>query len=312
MTSRHLFLVLPIAAYAAGPTALDRYVAKPDPTYSWERAASLPCNGCKADVLDMKSQTWRGASEVNRTVWQHWLTVIRPEKVTTPIAVLFINGGSNDGRRPQNANAILTAVAKESGAVIADLRMVPNQPLTFAGGKPVTEDAFIASTWDKFLRGGDEEWPARLPMTKSAVRAMDTITAFCRTPEGNCGDVQRYFVTGGSKRGWTTWTTAAVDKRVVGIAPMVIDLLNMVPSFTHHWRVYGFWSPAIQDYVDSRVIDWLNTPENRKLMEIEDPYEYRDRLTMPKYVVNAAGDQFFVPDSAQFYWNDLKGEKYLR
>jgi PhoPQ-activated pathogenicity-related protein len=60
------------------------------------------------------------------------------------------------------------------------------------------------------------------------------------------------------------------------------------------------------------VIDWMLTPENKKLMEIEEPYEYRDRLKLPKYIVNATGDQFFVPDSAQFYWRDLEGEKYLR
>ena len=33
---------------------------------------------------------------------------------------------------------------------------------------------------------------------------------------------------------------------------------------------------------------------------------------MPKYLVNATGDQFFLPDSSQFYFDDLKGEKYLR
>ena len=48
------------------------------------------------------------------------------------------------------------------------------------------------------------------------------------------------------------------------------------------------------------------------LLKIEDPYEYRDRLTMPKYLVNATGDQFFLPDSSQFYFDELKGEKYLR
>ena len=39
---------------------------------------------------------------------------------------------------------------------------------------------------------------------------------------------------------------------------------------------------------------------------------YLDRLTLPKYVVNAAGDQFFTPDSSRFYFDDLKGPKYLR
>ena len=61
-----------------------------------------------------------------------------------------------------------------------------------------------------------------------------------------------------------------------------------------------------------KITDWQGTPEYRGLMKIEDPYEYRDRLTIPKYVVNASGDQFFLPDSSQFYFDDLKGEKYLR
>lgn len=47
-------------------------------------------------------------------------------------------------------------------------------------------------------------------------------------------------------------------------------------------------------------------------MQIEEPYEYRDRLTMPKFLINAAGDQFFLPDSSRFYFNDLPGVKYLR
>jgi len=33
---------------------------------------------------------------------------------------------------------------------------------------------------------------------------------------------------------------------------------------------------------------------------------------MPKYLVNSAGDQYFLPDSSQFYFDDLPGEKYLR
>jgi PhoPQ-activated pathogenicity-related protein len=33
---------------------------------------------------------------------------------------------------------------------------------------------------------------------------------------------------------------------------------------------------------------------------------------MPKFVVNAAGDQYFPPDSSQFYFADLPEEKLLR
>jgi PhoPQ-activated pathogenicity-related protein len=33
---------------------------------------------------------------------------------------------------------------------------------------------------------------------------------------------------------------------------------------------------------------------------------------MPKYVVNAGGDQYFPPDSSKFYFGDLVGPKFLR
>ena len=149
-------------------------------------------------------------------------------------------------------------------------------------------------------------------MTKSAVRAMDAITAFMASPAGGAHRVARFVVSGASKRGWTTWTTAAVDRRVIAIAPEVIDLLNVEPSFVHHWQAYGKWSEAVQDYVDRGLMDWIGTPTFRALMQIEEPYEYRNRLTMPKLLLNAAGDQFFLPDSSRFYFDDLPGEKLLR
>jgi len=306
-------LVCAAAAAFAGETALDRYLRKPDPTYQWKVATSVPCGGCKATVLDLKSQTWRKPEEVSNNVWQHWLTVIRPEKVLHKTALLFISGGSIGRPPPARAEAMLANFAKECGAVVAELRMIPNEPLKFAGEtRTRTEDAIIAYTWDKFLRGGDEEWPLRLPMTKAAVRAMDAVTEFMKSPEAGGHVIDKYVVSGASKRGWTTWTTAAVDKRVVAIAPLVIDMLNLEKSFIHHWRVYGFWAPAVGDYQEMRIMDWIGSKENEKLMKIEEPYQYRDRLTIPKYMVNAAGDQFFVPDSAQFYFKDLKGEKLLR
>jgi PhoPQ-activated pathogenicity-related protein len=149
-------------------------------------------------------------------------------------------------------------------------------------------------------------------MTKSAVRAMDAVTAFTSSAEGGAHPATRFVVSGASKRGWTTWTTAAVDKRVIAIAPAVIDLLNVEPSFDHHYRVYGAWSDAVKDYVEQGIMNWMGTPQFRALMKIEEPYEYRDRLTIPKFIINASGDQFFLPDSSQFYFDDLRGEKHLR
>jgi PhoPQ-activated pathogenicity-related protein len=240
---------------------------------------------------------------------------VRPEKVTSDIGFLFITGGRLDRNPPAQPPAWMIDLARDTGTVVSELRLVPNQPIVFMDDparKPRTEDDYIAYTWDKFLRTGDEKWPARLPMTKSAVRAMDAVTAFVASDAGGATKVSRFVVAGGSKRGWTTWTTAAVDSRVVAIVPLVIDMLNIEPSFVHHWRAYGAWSDAVDDYVEHRIFPWMGTPQFRALMKIEEPFEYRDRLTLPKFIVNASGDEFFLPDSSRFYFDELRGEKQLR
>ena len=303
----------PLAA-ASQETALDRYVHAPDPSYKWELVNTIPGEGFKAYVLDLTSQTWTPPIKPDRTVWKHWLTVIVPTKVDYTTGFLYITGGHNGSKAPEKADAMVVQIATTTNSVVAELQMVPNQPLSFpdAKKKDMVEDEFIAYTWDKFLRTGNDLWPARLPMTKSAVKAMDAVQEFLKSDAGGKLTIANFMVAGGSKRGWTTWTTAAVDKRVVAIAPMVIDLLNSEKSFEHHYRAYGFYSPAVKDYENLEIMKWEGTPQYKALMKIEEPYEYRDRLTMPKYIINGAGDQYFLPDSSQFYFDDLKGEKYIR
>ena len=305
--------ILLVATHAAGPTALDRYVAAPDANYSYRLVNKVPGEGATTYILEMTSQMWLTTNEVNRPIWKHWMTIVKPDDLATSTGLLFIGGGANERPAPANADGMYAKIAAATKSVVTELRMVPNQSLTFNGEtKGRSEDSLIAYTWDKYLRTGDEKWPARLPMTKAAVRALDTITSFCATEEAGRAKVDSFVVAGGSKRGWTTWTTASVDKRVKAIVPIVIDMLNVVPSFEHHYEAYGFWAPAVGDYQAMRIMDWSGTPEYAALMKIEEPYEYRDRLTLPKLMINAAGDQFFLPDSAQFYWKDLKGPKWIR
>jgi len=294
-------------------TALDEYVAAPDPNYSYRLVNRIVGAGQTTFILEMTSQGWLTTNEVDRPLWKHWMVIVKPDEVAASKSLLFIGGGANGGNQPKGADGNLIQIATTTKSVVTELRMVPNQPLIFAGEtEGRKEDSLIAYTWDKFLRTGDKKWPARLPMTKSAVRAMDTVTAFCGSAEGGNVKVDGFVVAGGSKRGWTTWTTAAVDKRVVAIVPIVIDVLNVIPSMRHHYAAYGFWAPAIGDYTAMRIMDWDSTPEYKALMRIEDPYEYRHRYTMPKFIINACGDQFFLPDSSQFYFNELPGVKYLR
>jgi PhoPQ-activated pathogenicity-related protein len=301
------------APAGAQETALDRYVAAPDPNYRYEVLSTTPADAYTSYVLEMTSQQWRTAAEVDRPVWKHWQSIVIPHGVTSDTALLIISGGSNDRKPPSDVNPLLALLAVATHSVVSELRMVPNEPLHFAGEtRSRSEDAVIAYSWDQYLKTGDDTWPLRLPMTKSAVRAMDTVSAFCRTASGGGVTVDKFVVGGGSKRGWTAWTTAAVDKRVVAVVPVVIDLLNLEPSFEHHYRAYGFWAPSLGEYAAQGIMRAAGTPRMRELLKIEDPYSYRARLTMPKYIVNSAGDQYFLPDSSQFYVGGLQGATYLR
>lgn len=301
------------AADLPDETPLDRYVNKPDDSYSWKIVSSESADGMKTIVVDMISQTWRTTDEVNRTEWQHWVTLAFPEKVQSNIGFLFIGGGKNGDDPPKGPSDRIVHIAQATGSVVAELKMVPNQPLIFHDdGKKRTEDDLIGYTWDQFIKTGDPSWAARNPMVKSAVRALDTMTAVMASEAGGEQTVDKFVVAGGSKRGWTTWLTGAVDDRVVAIVPIVIDVLNTNVSMKHHFAAYGFWAPAVGDYVLHRIMERLDHPRLQELYELVDPFYYRHRLTMPKFIVNAAGDQFFLPDSSQFYWDQLEGEKYLR
>ncbi len=294
-------------------TALDKYIAKPDESYSWKLASTIPGEGCTTYVIDLKSQTWRTPEEVDRTLWEHWLSIVKPDRVTSSTAMLFIGGGGKKTTPPEKPGDLTRQLALGTGSIVAELSMVPNQPLEFhQDGKHRVEDDLIAYTWMKLMMTGDLTWTARMPMVKSAVRAMDAVQAFLASDEGGKLPIDGFVVAGGSKRGWTTWLTGVVDKRVVAIVPIVIDVLNVRHSMEHHHAAYGFWAPSVGDYVRHKIFEMKDSAAYAALLKIEDPYSYIDRLTMPKYIVNAAGDEFFLPDSSQFYFADLKGEKYLR
>jgi PhoPQ-activated pathogenicity-related protein/predicted secreted protein len=317
--------VVPMLVVDTLATALDSYVAAPNPTFDFLHHSTLNGPGYTAHILNVTSQTWRTPAEVNKTVWQHWVTVIVPDVVTEDQALLNINSGSTNLNSPASVNSTLVNMALTTNSIVIDLPTVPNQALTFTddASNPRYEDEIIAYTFDKFLNGGDDEWPLLLPMVNSAVRTMDVVQEFIPQITGGTTELNGFVVSGASKRGWTTWLTAAVDPRVTAIAPKVIDVLNIQDQMIHHVGHYrgiterkaGDAAEALRDYIDFGLIDRMISGEADALTQIVDPFSYLNRpgFEMPKYVVNSAGDEFFVPDSAQYYFDQLPGEQnYLR
>ena len=302
---------------ANAPNALERYVARPDPAYGWKLVNTIKGAGYTGYVLELTSQSWRKASEVDRPVWTHWLTVIKPDRVEHDKALLYITGGNNGDPAPTKVSPLSAAIATETRSVVAELGMVPNQPLRFADSPDVPryEDDIIAHVQNKAVATRDDEWIVRMAMVNSGVKAMDAVQAFMAGEAAGAVKLNGFVVAGGSKRGWTTWLVGAVDRRVAAIMPVVIDVLNAEPVTRHHYEALGYFSPALGDYVRNGIIpDRIGSPELNAARAIEDPYSYRDRpaLRMPKYIINAAGDEFFLPTNSQFYYPDLQEEKRLR
>jgi PhoPQ-activated pathogenicity-related protein len=276
--------------------ALEDYVARPDASYAWTIQSRQHTNGCTITRLEIVSQQWR------EHTWRHPMLVVRPDMVRNPaIAFLYITG---DGRGASSLG-ILTTLAERAGAIAAVITQVPNQPL-YDGRK---EDALIAYTFDQYLKTGDGTWPLLFPMVKSAVRAMDAIRDFARREYDH--RVESFVVGGASKRGWTTWLTAAADPRVKGIAPMVIDMLNMKAQTDWAQKVYGRQSEKIDDYVDLGLVNKLDTPEMLRLRGWVDPYSYRNRYTMPKLILLGTNDPYWTVDALRHYWNDLPEPKLI-
>lgn len=301
----------------AEKTALDAYVAKPDPAYKWELRATYPGDGQTTYVLELTSQTWRSEADVDRPVWTHWMTIVKPDVVKHDKALLYIWQGDNTDPAPTKAQDRSIRIAKETGSIVAEVGMVPNQPLHFTDSKDKArfEDDIIAYTRVKHFTTKDDEWLVRLAMVKAGVKAMDATQEFMKSEAGGSLAINQFVVAGASKRGWTTWLIGAVDERVIGIMPMVIDALNSEEITKHHFEVLGFFAPSLEDYVNHGLFPHkIGTPEYQAVLGIEDPYNYRgrDRLKIPKFLVNASGDQFFLPDNSRFYYADLPQEKRIR
>jgi PhoPQ-activated pathogenicity-related protein len=296
------FLALPFGLRAAEavpppPPELTDYVKKPDDSFSWKLADKKEGDAGTVYEIDLVSQTWHDIK------WDHKLQVFVPKGAKPqPTMPLW-----NQGGRPGAASSLLgLQLATKTGAPVAFLYGVPKQPLF--GNK--VEDALIAETFVRYLESKDASWPLLFPMVKSVVRAMDALQAFAR--EEWKYELKSFVVTGASKRGWTTWLTAATgDPRVKAIAPIVIDTLNMPVQMKNQVNAFGKPSEMIKDYTERKLVPIPDTPEAKKLWLMIDPWVYREKVTVPKMIINGTNDPYWPLDALNSYWDDLKGDKWI-
>ncbi len=271
-------------------TALDLFLQKPEAAYKWsDNSAEFAGDGLAN--LNLVSQTWQGRD------WTHRLQIFKPTKAAFPDAAI-LNISFGGGSFPESI--LGQGIADISGAYAVNVFNVPNQPLF---GQQ--EDGLVALSFQKYLETGDMSWPLLLPMTKSVTKAMDAVQEWSLKTNGK--KIERFMVTGASKRGWTAYLVAAGDARVVGIAPVVYDNLDIPAQIKHQKQVWGETSRQAAAFSDLGLMDEGATggARGKELLAAVDPYSYLSRLTLPILSINATNDGYWPHDAQTIYRDEL-------
>ena len=289
-------------------TALQRYLDNGDKTFTWEITETYKVNNGSITAYDltMTSQQWR------EHIWKHQLTILVPEKILHDGALLFVTGGSVKDGEPNfkshddDLTENMGIIAQKNSAIVSIVRQTPNQPLY----DDYTEDELISFTLHNFKNDGDYTWPLLFPMVKSAVKAMDAAQEFSKKELKH--KLNRFIVTGASKRGWTTWLTGANDPRVTAIAPMVIDVLNMPVSLDYQVEAWNEYSIQIEDYTKLEIPQTARTESGAAISQMVDPYSYRKNLNMPKMIFIGTIDEYWPVDAIKNYIDSIPGQNFIQ
>ena len=84
-------------------TPLDVYVATPDTNYSYTVLKTNAGAGQTTFVLELCSQVWLTTNEVNRTLWKHWLIIVKPTGVTNRSPSCLLTAAATPARCPAAA-----------------------------------------------------------------------------------------------------------------------------------------------------------------------------------------------------------------
>lgn len=275
-------------------TALVNYVNAKDTSFKWQQYQVLKTDDGTFYEMNFVSQKWQNIT------WAHRLMLYIPAKAKHPDKLLLML------RHLYNRNAGLASLkvisdsTSTSSAILYD---IPNQPL-FDGKE---EDDLQAYTFSQYIKTGDESWPLLFPMVKAVVRAMDAIQGL--TIIERQVEIDRFIIAGHSKRGHTTWLTAAVDARVKGIIPIAIDVLNAKAQLPHHLEAFGAYSTPSE--AATEFLQELDLPLGKNLIKMVDPFSYKENITVPKLIVSATNDDFFLTDALNLYWDELRGSKWI-
>jgi PhoPQ-activated pathogenicity-related protein len=342
-----IFIILVLALTQncfAAETVMEQYVKQPDSAFQYELVKTVYDVIYTTYIFEITSQKWH-PDEVEPGKWKHWLTIVEPRLlgeyteyipffslVRSDTALLYILRGDAEHKdRPSEASPQAVQLAISTHSITAEIHGIPIDPVAFLDEQPEkygtiwcsddnpfkkdeecellrSEDSLQARSIDLALSTGDFTWALMAPMAKAVIRGMDVIQEFLQ--QRNLGRlvVNSFVLTGHSKRGHIAWLTGALDERVVGVAPVSYDLLNISEQIALQETSWPERSPEQDANEEFDLYTRYKTETGTRLIADTDPYAYRDRLTIPALILVGTGDPYSCSDSVNLYLNELPGE----
>jgi PhoPQ-activated pathogenicity-related protein len=325
----------------AEETVLEQYVRTMDDKFEYSLVKTRYDVFYTTYILDLTSQEWH-PDEVRPKKWKHWLVIVEPRLlgeytellpffslVRTDTALLYLLRGNADHEdRPSEASPQAVQLAVDTRSIVAELHGIPIGPVAFLDEQKETdwwddlnpfkddddnkvlreEDALQARAFDLALSTKDFTWTLMAPMTKAVISSMDVMQEFLQQRYLGRRVVNDFVLTGHSKRGHIAWLAAALDNRIIGVAPVSYDLLNLSEQVLLQEVSWPKRSPEQDANEEFDLYNRFKSDIGTQLIADIDPYAYRDRLTATALILVGTGDNYSCPDGANLYLGDMPGD----
>lgn len=236
-----------------------------------------------AEIL-FESGNWHGKN------WEHSLLVFSPQRQTqkrpgpqAPI-ILFIDNFQTGGRPAKGDLAKFQEIANVTQSSVACLGGIPNHPLF-----EKKEGELMAYSIRRYLETGDRSWPLLVPMVRAVRTAMTLLSNL------KVASQDSFIVVGSSKRGWTTYLTAATDARVRAFSVLAFDFVRFDAQIAAY-RQGVSPSKELSQYDRLGIFSTTPNPRLKELFTLVDPYRYKDKFKIPKLLMTGTRDRWWDND----------------
>ena len=260
----------------------------------------------------------------NHPQWQHNVTLFIPKKVNHDTALLYLDSGILHPKGikyfPLAINAF--SIANKTNSIIIEVRDLPNQSLILTKKLDTTPNKIadpkssvekkgsklLIYSFEKFIEDPhrNKHLPLLLPMVKSIIQIMTECQVFLK--KQNIA-VNKFVVSGYSKRGWAAWMAATVDKRICAIIPIVSDFFYIDKLLKSNERVDIMFGSFDKQTLSSqgKKSEALN-----QLIQTIDLSKYMANINIPIFNISCLNDEIFPANHHLSYLDKLNSNYYLR